>query len=103
MSLSFLGFNGMTVVYILIAILVFLLMILIHELGHYVAGRIFKFKINEFSIGFGKAIFQKTNKRGEKISIRLFPLGGYCAFEGETGEDGSEKNPEAFTFFWCIF
>lgn len=96
MSLSFLGFNGMTVVYILIAILVFLLMILIHELGHYVAGRIFKFKINEFSIGFGKAIFQKTNKRGEKISVRLFPLGGYCAFEGETGEDGSEKNPEAF-------
>ncbi len=70
-------------------------MILIHELGHYTFGRIFKFKINEFSIGFGKAIFQKTNKRGEKISIRIFPLGGYCAFEGENGE-GDTKNPEAF-------
>mgnify|MGYP004658213427 CR=1 FL=1 len=96
MGLNFLGaFNGMTVLYIFIAILVFLLMILIHELGHYTFGRIFKFKINEFSIGFGKAIFQKTNKRGEKISIRIFPLGGYCAFEGENGE-GDTKNPEAF-------
>lgn len=96
MGLNFLGaFNGMTVLYIFIALLVFLLMIMIHELGHYTFGRIFKFKINEFSIGFGKAIFQKTNKRGEKISIRIFPLGGYCAFEGENGE-GDVKNPDAF-------
>lgn len=57
---------------------------MIHELGHYTAGKIFKFKINEFSIGFGKAIFSKTNKKtGEKFSLRLIPLGGYCAFEGE--------------------
>ena len=97
MNLSFLGaFNWMTLLYIVVAILVFLLMILIHELGHYVAGRILKFKITEFSIGFGKAIFSKTNKRGEKISLRIFPLGGYCAFEGENGE-GADKNPNAFT------
>lgn len=97
MGINFLGaFNWLTLAYIVIAIFVFLLMIMIHELGHYVAGRIFKFKINEFSIGFGKAIFSKTNKRGEKISLRIFPLGGYCAFEGENGED-AEKNPNAFT------
>lgn len=89
------AFNGMTIVYILLAIVVFLLMIMIHELGHYIAGRILKFKITEFSIGFGKAIFSKTNKRGEKISLRIFPLGGYCSFEGEN-EDGQEKNPDAF-------
>ena len=41
-------------------------------------------------------IFSKTNKRGEKISLRIFPLGGYCAFEGENGE-GADKNPNAFT------
>lgn len=70
--------------YILIAIAFLMVMITIHELGHYTAGKIFKFKINEFSIGFGKAIYQKTNKKtGEKFSIRIFPLGGYCAFEGE--------------------
>lgn len=70
--------------YILIAIAFLMVMITIHELGHYTAGKIFKFKINEFSIGFGKSLYQKTNKKtGEKFSIRLFPLGGYCAFEGE--------------------
>lgn len=80
--------------YIIIAILVLLLMVLIHELGHYVAGKILKFKINEFSVGFGPKILQKTKKNGEKISLRAFPLGGYCAFEGEN-EDGS-TSPEAF-------
>lgn len=84
-----------TILYVILAIFVLLLMILIHETGHYVAGRFLKFKINEFSIGFGKAIYSKTNKRGEKFSIRIFPLGGYCAFEGET-DSADGKNPEAF-------
>ena len=68
------------ILYILLAIVILLFMVLVHELGHYIAGRILKFKITEFSIGFGKAIFQRTNKRGEKISLRIFPLGGYCSF-----------------------
>ena len=80
--------------YIVVAILILLLMVLIHELGHYVAGKILKFKINEFSVGFGPKLWQKTKKNGEVISLRAFPLGGYCAFEGEA-EDGSES-PEAF-------
>ncbi|MBE7076782.1 MAG: hypothetical protein E7374_02690 [Clostridiales bacterium] len=80
--------------YIIVAILVLLLMVLIHELGHYVAGKILKFKINEFSIGFGPKIFQKTKKNGEKVTLRVLPLGGYCAFEGETEDD--LNNPEAF-------
>ena len=80
--------------YIFIAILILLLMVLIHELGHYIAGKILKFKINEFSVGFGPKILQKKKKNGELISLRAFPLGGYCAFEGES-EDGND-NPEAF-------
>ncbi len=71
----------------LLAIGVLLFLILVHELGHYVAGRLLKFKITEFSIGFGKAIWSRTNKRGEKISLRIFPLGGYCAFAGEIEEE----------------
>ena len=47
--------------YIFIAVLVLLFMVLIHELGHYVAGKILKFKINEFSVGFGPKILQKKN------------------------------------------
>ncbi len=80
--------------YIFIAILVLLFMVLIHELGHYIAGKILKFKINEFSVGFGPKIFQRKNKRGELISLRAIPLGGYCAFEGETEEN--KDNPQAF-------
>lgn len=74
---------------ILLAILVLMLMITIHELGHYIAGKILKFKINEFSIGFGKALYTKKKKNGEVFSVRLIPLGGYCAFEGEDTENES--------------
>ncbi len=77
-----------TFLYILLAIVVLLFMVLVHELGHYIAGKILKFKITEFSIGFGKAIFSHTSKKtGEKFSFRIFPLGGYCSFYGED-EDG---------------
>ncbi|MCL2375669.1 MAG: site-2 protease family protein, partial [Firmicutes bacterium] len=69
--------------YILLALLILLVMITIHETGHYIAAKIFQFKVVEFSIGFGPALFSKTKKNGEKFSIRLIPLGGYCAFEAE--------------------
>lgn len=78
---------------ILLAIIVLLLMITIHEFGHYTAGKLLKFKINEFSVGFGKALFSKTKKNGEVFSIRLIPLGGYCAFEGE---DTNNENTDSF-------
>ena len=76
--------------YIVLAVCILLLMITIHELGHYTAGKIFKFKIDEFSIGFGKAIYKKTKKNGEVFSIRILPLGGYCAFAGEDSEETKE-------------
>lgn len=84
----------MTVLYILLALVVLLVMITVHELGHYVAGKIFGFKINEFSIGFGPAIYKRTKKDGEIFAIRALPLGGYCAFEGED-EEGKDK-PDSF-------
>lgn len=79
------------ILYILLAVAVLLFMVLVHELGHYIAGRILKFKITEFSIGFGLPLFQITNKRGELISLRLFPLGGYCAFDGEEDQENEAK------------
>jgi len=86
-----------TFVYILVAILVLMFMITVHELGHYIAGKSLGFKINEFSIGFGKALFKRTSKKtGEVFAIRMIPLGGYCAFEGEdeAGTPGMEKPEE---------
>lgn len=81
-----------TVGSVLLAILILLVMITIHELGHYLAGKILQFKIDEFSIGFGPALYKRrSRKTGELFALRLIPLGGYCAF---AGEDGLEEPPE---------
>lgn len=82
---------GKIILSVLLAILVLLAMICIHEFGHFIAGRILKFKINEFAVGFGPAIFKRKGKKhGTVFSVRCFPLGGYCAFDGES-DDGGEK------------
>ena len=83
---SFMSYLG----YIVLAIVVLLFMVLIHELGHYTAGKMLKFKINEFSVGFGPKLLQKKRKNGELISLRAFPLGGYCAFEGENEDNKNQ-------------
>ena len=80
--------------YIAIALLVLLAMITVHEFGHYIAGKIFGFGIEEFAIGFGPKLFKrKSKKTGELFSIRLLPLGGFCAFKGE---DADDDDPTAF-------
>lgn len=78
---------------IAVALLVLLFMITIHEFGHYIIAKIFDFKVNEFAIGMGPALYKKVKKNGEIFSIRLLPLGGFCAFEGEDQENG---DPRAF-------
>ena len=83
-----------TFLYILLALVVLLVMITVHEFGHYCAGKVFGFKINEFAIGFGPALFKRTKKDGEVFSVRALPLGGFCAFEGE--DEQGNTNPDAF-------
>ena len=77
--------------YILIAILILLSMITVHELGHYLTGKLFSFGIEEFAIGFGPKLFSKKKKDGEVFSVRLFPLGGFCSFKGED-KDSDDKS-----------
>lgn len=92
----------MVILYILLAILVLMFMIMIHESGHYLAGKILKFKINEFSIGFGPAIFSKKMKSGEIFSLRWIPLGGYCAFKGEDEDEEENEDTEgSFNTYAC--
>ena len=79
---------------IVLALLVFLFMITVHEFGHFVAGRILKFQINEFAVGMGPKLLSKKAKDGTVYSLRALPFGGFCAFEGENEED--ESNPRAF-------
>ena len=78
--------------FIIIAILMLGLLILVHELGHFITGRLLGFKINEFSIGMGPKIFSKE-KKGILYSLRAIPMGGFVAFHGE--DDESENDPLA--------
>lgn len=80
-----------TVYPILIAILFFELIIIVHEGGHFVAAKLNKIQVNEFSIGMGPKIFSKTF-RGTKYSLRWILVGGYCAMEGEDEESDSKRS-----------
>lgn len=82
---------------VLIAIIILLVMVTVHEAGHYAAGKLLKFKINEFAIGFGPALFRKKRKNSEEMfSVRLLPLGGFCAFAGEDEETEDPSDPALF-------
>ena len=77
---------------VIFAILLFSLLIFVHELGHFLAAKASKVQVNEFSMFMGPAIWKK--KRGETLySIRCIPIGGYCAMEGE---DVDTDNPRSF-------
>ena len=63
--------------YIIVAILIFGVLIAVHELGHFLAAKLFGVRVNEFSIGMGPAVWQR--KKGETAySLRLLPIGGFC-------------------------
>ncbi len=99
--------------FVIVALLALMVMIVVHELGHYTAGKLLGFTIDEFAIGFGPAIFKRKNKKtGELFTLRPFPIGGFCAFHGEDAdgallddkgnqikdENGNiVKDPRAFT------
>lgn len=76
--------------FILLSIVILLVMVLIHELGHYIAAKILDFSVDEFSVGFGPKLLSRRRKNGELISLRALPLGGYCAFTGDN-EDEDQK------------
>jgi len=79
----------LTIVFFL---LIITLVVVSHEFGHYLIARINGIKVNEFSIGFGPAIFKKKGKVTDFV-IRLLPFGGACIFEGEDGKysEGEDK------------
>lgn len=78
---------------ILFGILLFSFLIFIHELGHFIAAKSFGVQVNEFSMFMGPVLWKK--QKGETLySIRLIPIGGFCAMEGE---DGDSNSPRSFT------
>jgi len=69
--------------YLLAFVLVIGPLVFLHELGHYLAGRLFGVKAEVFSIGFGNELFGVTDKRGTRWKLGAFPLGGYVRFAGD--------------------
>ncbi|MDD6042811.1 MAG: RIP metalloprotease RseP [Eubacteriaceae bacterium] len=77
----------MTAVY---AIILFVLLIFPHELGHFIVAKAAGVKVNEFAFGMGPALFKK--QKGETTySIRLVPIGGFCAMEGEDENSDDDR------------
>ena len=91
-------------VYILAAILVFGVLIAVHELGHFMAAKACGVRVNEFSIGMGPALLKKT-KGDTQYSLRLLPIGGFCAMEGEEedSDDPAALNNQGFWAKLLIF
>ena len=81
-----------TVISIIAALVLLSLLVMIHELGHYLAGRALGFSILEFSIGMGPKLLKKTDKRGTEFNLRAFPIGGMCRFEGEDEAVANERS-----------
>lgn len=73
-----------------VAVLVFIILIIIHEFGHFIAAKLMGVRVNEFAVGFGPKLFSK--QLGETTyKVNLIPLGGYCAMEGEDEDSTDER------------
>ena len=83
----------MSIVYVILAILLFGVLVIVHELGHFTVAKLCGVKVEEFAVGMGPALLQK--QKGETVySLRAVPFGGFCAM---AGEDQESDEPRAFT------
>ena len=80
-----------SVLMILVGILFFGLLIAVHEFGHFITAKLCGVKVNEFAIGMGPKLLSKQGKE-TLYSPRLFPIGGYCAMEGEDEDTGDPRS-----------
>src|ERR1700722_9937529 len=82
-------------------ICVFLLMlsilVVLHELGHFIVARANGVRVNDFAVGFGPTLLKWTSPRsGTNYRLNVFPLGGYCAMQGEDGRTSEAEQQRAF-------
>ncbi len=75
---------------IILFIIIFSIVVISHELGHFLIGRRNGIRVVEFSVGMGPTLFSFI-KGGVKYSLKLLPIGGACMFDGEDGMDREEK------------
>lgn len=88
-----------TLVSILIFFVIFGLLVISHESGHFLIARANNIRVKEFTVGLGPVLFQRV-KKGTAYSIRLLPFGGACIYDGMIGlDDGEEDAAEKAPFF----
>ena len=75
-------------------IIILSIVVFIHEFGHYLIAILNKVKVDVFSIGFGKEIWGKYDKRGTRWSIRCIPFGGYVKFFGDEDASSATVNKD---------
>lgn len=79
-----------TMITILVTVFVFGIIIMIHEMGHFIAAKLFGVQVNEFSLGMGPTLYRK--QKGEtNYQLRLLPIGGFVAMEGENEESSTDR------------
>ena len=83
-----------TLFYLMAFVLVLSLVVIVHEGGHFIVARLCGVKVTEFSLGFGKKLFSKTDKYGTAWQIRLVPLGGYVKMLGDADAASAKSSDE---------
>lgn len=83
-----LGVLGQVISYLAPFLLVLTVVVTVHELGHFLTGRLFGVRMDRFSIGFGPTLFSRTDRRGVEWRLAALPLGGYVRFAGDLDAAG---------------
>ena len=82
---------------VILTLLVFTIIVVIHEWGHFWMARRKGIFVEEFAVGMGPAIFKRTTKKNLVISVRVLPIGGFCKMKGEEADEtGAEPEPDSF-------
>ena len=85
------------IIYYVVPFIVLLgILVFVHEFGHFIVARMLKVKVVAFSIGFGKELWSRTDKKGTEWKISAIPLGGYCQFLGD-GDASSSTTDDSLS------
>lgn len=83
-----------TLISILLTLLIFTVIVVVHEGGHFLMARRHGVTVEEFAVGMGPKLFSKKSKKGTEYSLRLVPIGGFCKM---TGEEEAVDDPGSFS------
>lgn len=87
------------IIYYIVPFLILLgILVFVHEFGHFIAARKLGVDVSAFSIGFGKTLWSRTDKKGTEWKISAIPLGGYCQFLGDADESSSTSDTDLSKF-----